>query len=121
MRAVDKCTKCGSGAIAQRAMVVDRTDSGELALQLRVDANPEALVFKKSAAAACTHLFVRRADTWNFMRTIRRRCMAHSWRHSRMRHRLRRAEVSFAPTGLTFSSDYPGLTPWASFWRPLRG
>ncbi|HWH61147.1 MAG TPA: hypothetical protein VN682_26220 [Terriglobales bacterium] len=57
MRAVDKCTKCGSGAIAQRAMVVDRTDSGELALQLRVDANPEALVFKKSSRCG-VHAFV---------------------------------------------------------------
>jgi predicted nucleic-acid-binding Zn-ribbon protein len=46
---VEKCAKCGSSTIAQRAMAVDRTDAGELDLQLRVDAKPSAMILKKSA------------------------------------------------------------------------
>lgn len=45
---LDKCAKCGSSAIVQRVLVMDRTDAGEVQLQLRVDANPSAMVFKHS-------------------------------------------------------------------------
>src|SRR5436305_14929570 len=49
MTRVDKCAKCGSSAVVQRAMVADRTQGGEIDLQLRVDARPSAVVLKKSA------------------------------------------------------------------------
>lgn len=48
MPRVDKCAKCGSSAVIQRAMVADRSDSGETELQIRVDARPSALILKKS-------------------------------------------------------------------------
>ena len=52
MAKVDKCAKCGCGAVIQRAMVIDRSQGGEQDLNFRVDAQPTALVFKKSARAA---------------------------------------------------------------------
>ena len=48
MPRVEKCVKCGSTAIVHRAMVVDRNQNGEQSLNLRVDADPAAIVFKKS-------------------------------------------------------------------------
>ena len=57
MRQIDKCSKCGSASVAQRAMVVDRTDSGELEFHLRVDAKPSAMILKKSVRSAL-HAFV---------------------------------------------------------------
>ena len=57
MSRVDKCAKCGSGTVAQRAMAVDRTDAGELDLQVRVDAKPSAFILKKSACSKL-HAFV---------------------------------------------------------------
>jgi len=57
MSRVDKCAKCGSSAVAQRAMAVDRTDAGELDLQLRVDAKPSAILLKKSTRSKL-HAFV---------------------------------------------------------------
>ena len=49
MRRVDKCAKCGSSSVIQRAMVVDFGQGGERDLKVRVDADPTAMVFKKSA------------------------------------------------------------------------
>ena len=59
MRKVDKCTKCGSSAVLQRAMAVDKVGQGnyEYALQVRVDAKPSALMFKKSVRSDL-HAFV---------------------------------------------------------------
>jgi len=48
MRKVDKCAKCGSSSVIQRAMVVDFGQGGEKSLRVRVDADPTAMVFKKS-------------------------------------------------------------------------
>ena len=41
----------------QRAMVADRTQAGEIDLQLRVDARPTAVILKKSARSKL-HAFV---------------------------------------------------------------
>ncbi len=48
MPRVEKCVKCGTTAIVHRAMVVHRNESQEQSLNLRVDADPAAIVFKKS-------------------------------------------------------------------------
>lgn len=48
MRKVEVCAKCGSSAIVHRAMVVHRNENQKDSLNLRVDANPAAMVFKKS-------------------------------------------------------------------------
>ncbi|HEV2698157.1 MAG TPA: hypothetical protein VGU90_09210, partial [Terriglobales bacterium] len=50
---VDKCAKCGSTSVVQRAMMVDKLMSGggagaERTLNVRVDADPNAMVFKRS-------------------------------------------------------------------------
>ena len=57
MPKVDKCSKCGSNAIAQRVMVADRNQNIEYDLKLRVDAEPSAMMFKKSARTAL-HAYV---------------------------------------------------------------
>ena len=57
MPRIEKCGKCGSTAIVQRAMIADRSDSGETDLQLRVDARPSAVVLKKSVHGTL-HAFV---------------------------------------------------------------
>ena len=57
MNRVDKCSKCGSSAIVQRAMVADRNQNTDLDLKLRVDAKPSALVFKE-ATRAVLHAYV---------------------------------------------------------------
>ena len=57
MQRVDKCSKCGSSAVVQRAMVADRNQNTENDLKLRVDAEPSAIVFKKAARSAL-HAFV---------------------------------------------------------------
>jgi predicted nucleic-acid-binding Zn-ribbon protein len=48
MPIVEKCAKCGSSSVIQRAMVVDSYEGGKRNLQVRVDANPTAMMFKKS-------------------------------------------------------------------------
>jgi len=51
MRKVEQCAKCGSTSVVQRAMMVDKVSGGggaERALNVRVDADPNAMVFKKS-------------------------------------------------------------------------
>jgi len=48
MPIVNKCAKCGSSSVIQRAMVVDFGQGGERDLKVRVDADPTAMVFKKS-------------------------------------------------------------------------
>jgi len=46
---VEKCSKCGSSAIAQRTMVADRAMRNvEYDLRLRVDAHPSAFMLKES-------------------------------------------------------------------------
>ena len=57
MSRVEKCAKCGSTAIAQRAMVADRSQTSEYDLKLRVDAAPDAMMFKKSARST-VHAYV---------------------------------------------------------------
>ena len=59
MQRIDKCAKCGSTSILQRAMVADKVAQGdyEYDLQVRVDERPTALMFKKSARSAL-HAFV---------------------------------------------------------------
>jgi len=47
MRRVEKCVKCESTAVIHRA-IVDRHETQEHSLNLRVDADPSAIVFKKS-------------------------------------------------------------------------
>ncbi len=48
MRKVEACAKCGSTAIVHRAMVVHRNENLEQSLNLRVDADPVAMLFRKS-------------------------------------------------------------------------
>lgn len=48
MPKVEKCAKCGLEVI-QRAMVVDYSKRGEQHLNVRVDADPEAIMFKQAA------------------------------------------------------------------------
>jgi len=48
MPRLEKCVKCGSTAIVHGAMVVHRHETQEHSLNLRVDADPAAIVFKKS-------------------------------------------------------------------------
>lgn len=59
MRKLDQCAKCGSASVLQRAMVADKVGQGnyEYNLQVRVDARPSALMFKKSARSDI-HAFV---------------------------------------------------------------
>ena len=57
MPRVDKCGKCGSSAVAQRAMVVTEVRGVDASLNLRQDAKPSALVFKNSARSE-VHAFV---------------------------------------------------------------
>jgi len=51
MPKIDQCAKCGSNSVIQRAMVVDKvgTSGAEQNSIVRVDADPTAMVFKKSA------------------------------------------------------------------------
>lgn len=51
MPRVDKCAKCSSTSVIQRAMAVDKVSAAgaEQASTVRVDADPNAMVFKKSA------------------------------------------------------------------------
>jgi predicted nucleic-acid-binding Zn-ribbon protein len=46
---MEKCVKCGSTAIVHRAMVMDLNDGQAQNLNLRVDREPAALLFKKPA------------------------------------------------------------------------
>ncbi len=47
MRQTGKCPKCGCPEIVQEAMVADRADYNiESDLHLRVDADPEAIMFR---------------------------------------------------------------------------
>jgi predicted nucleic-acid-binding Zn-ribbon protein len=48
MRKVEQCAKCGSSSVIQRAMVVDVYQGREQNLRVRVDADPAAVMFKKS-------------------------------------------------------------------------
>lgn len=51
MRKMEKCAKCGSTSVVQRAMMIDKVSTGggaERPLNVRVDADPNAMVFKKS-------------------------------------------------------------------------
>lgn len=57
MGKLDKCSKCGSTAVAQRVMVADRNQNFEYDLKLRVDAAPDAMMFKKSARST-VHAYV---------------------------------------------------------------
>ena len=58
MRRVEKCAKCESTAVAQRVMIVDRGfRNTEYDLRLRVDANPSAVLVKKSERSKL-HAFV---------------------------------------------------------------
>ncbi len=57
MRQTGKCPKCGSPDIVQEAMVADRAAHNlETDLKLRVDADPDAIVFRgrtRSSLKAC--------------------------------------------------------------------
>jgi predicted nucleic-acid-binding Zn-ribbon protein len=51
VRKIDKCVKCESTSVIQRAMVVDKVSAAgaEQDFTVRVDADPSAFMFKKSA------------------------------------------------------------------------
>jgi predicted nucleic-acid-binding Zn-ribbon protein len=46
MKSTGRCPKCSCGEIIQRARVLDRSHSITLDLQVAVDADPDALIFK---------------------------------------------------------------------------
>ena len=50
MPKIDKCAKCGSTSIIRRALVVDKVSAAgaEQNFTVRVDADPGAVMFKKS-------------------------------------------------------------------------
>jgi predicted nucleic-acid-binding Zn-ribbon protein len=50
MLKVEQCAKCGSSSVIQRAMVVDKVSAAgaEENFTVRVDADPSAMMFKKS-------------------------------------------------------------------------
>ena len=50
MPSVDKCAKCGSSSIIRRALVIDKVSAAgnEQSFTVRVDADPGAVMFKKS-------------------------------------------------------------------------
>jgi len=49
MPRIEECAKCGSAAVVQRAMAVVAERGTDVDLEVRADAHPSALVFKKSA------------------------------------------------------------------------